>query len=45
MDLRQYFNESAETKKQFIVTNESVLTDMIHRIVACFQSGSKILIA
>ena len=45
MDLRQYFTESAETKKQFIATNESVLTDMIHRIVACFQSGSKILIA
>ena len=45
MDLRHYFYESADIKKQCIDINESVLIDMIQRIVACFQSGSKILIA
>jgi hypothetical protein len=38
MDMKSYFYESADVKKQFIDVNESLLRDVVHLFIACFQS-------
>ena len=45
MDLKKYFHESADIKKQFIETNEELLQKVIEILIHCFENWWKVLIA
>lgn len=45
MDLKNYFYESADVKKNFIDNHQNILEDVIQCFIDCFQSWSKVLIA
>jgi len=45
MELKNYFYESADVKKEFIATHQELLEDVIHILISCFKSWWKVLIA
>jgi D-sedoheptulose 7-phosphate isomerase len=45
MNIKNYFNESAEVKKTFIEQNEEKLIKVINLIKETLEKGNKLLIA